>query len=504
MVVQQKQDTFLALPDTLARLKDMRTYAGEVSVLYRTESLRLGPLGSALISKHDASLNGHLVLRKFYRSLDESAYAKHAHWVDKIKHHVVHGRDGSLDQPFRALTLEDAHAFLLERGDTVIGTMYGQSDEYPLIAYVLSRNELGHVNKTYFEIRAYARWRDMTADPTNAQPLDVIRALAQAQDNSAQVAYGVYLLENASSNEEKRDQLIIAGRNWLQTASASPNALPPYFLANFEVAERAQGISWERVKARYESAIQLGYTDAHVRLGRLYLQGVYGGQERRTGLELLEEAAALNNVDAATALGSLLMSQAPNDALAYLKQAATLGTDRHRLHYIRTLVQPSRPAMALDSTEFDWVTNLAHDRNQEAMILLGTIHARGLFNDHVSIRQARRWYRRSVEVQPTAGEHVNEVAWVLATTHLKRLRNPTLAIKYMDVLMQQNEAAREHPAYIDTWAAAYAAAGNFQRAIELQEEALAKAESTQSDIHHLLKAHLQNYKERKALTEEVP
>ena len=481
----------------------MRTYSEEVAVLFSTESLRLGPLGSALIAKHDASLIGHLVLRKFYKSLDEDAAATHATWVERIKHYATYGRSGSLAKPFRALTIEDAHAFVLERGDAVIGSMYGENEEYPLVAYVLARKTSGEIEKLYFEIRAYERWRELTPDPGNAQPVDVIRELAQLQDNSAQVAYGIYLIENADTNDKEKDQIIATGRNWLRTASNAPNAFPPYFLANYEVERRERGIDWNRVKSRYERAIQLGYTDAHVSLGRLYLQGIFSAPERRVGLELLEFAAEKNNVDAASMLGALLIHQAPDDAIAYLKQAAELGDHRHRLVYVRTLVHTPHEHQ-LSSTAFDWIAQLAHDKNQDAMVLLATIHAKGLFNDKVSIRQARRWYRRSVEVEPTDGQNVNEVAWVLATTHLKRLRNPTLAIKYMDTLMSSNAQARTSPAYIDTWAAAYAAAGDFRRAIELQEEAVAIAAETQAEEKKLLELHLQNYRDQKALTEKVP
>ena len=502
-LVQQRQDEFLALPDALSRLKDMRTYAEEVAVLYGTESLRLGPLGSALVAKHDASLNGHLVLRKFYQPLDEDAASLHSTWVERIKNHAFYGRTGSLEKPFRALTIEDAHAIIIERGDAVIGSMYGEHDEYPLVAYLLARKPSGEVEKLYFEIRSYERWRELTPDPGNAQPVDVIRELAQLQDNSAQVAYGIYLLENAESNPEKHDQIIETGRNWLRNASQAPNALPPYFLANYEVARREQGISWTRVKGRYERAIQLGSTDAEVGLSKIYLQGVFGGPDRRLGLELLESAAEKNNVDAASALGSLLMSQAPEDAINYLKQAAELGGHRHKLTYVRVLVHPPHEQL-LSAEAFGWVQQLAKDENQDAMVLLATIHAKGLYNDKMSIRQARRWYRRSVEVEPTDGQNVNEVAWVLATTHLKRLRNPTLAIKYMDNLMATNTKARTSPAFIDTWAAAYAAAGDFRRAIELQEEAVALADQTQSEVKQILELHLRNYRDRKALTEQVP
>lgn len=503
-VVEHRQNAFLASPDALPNLEDMRTYAAEIDVLYETESLRLGPLGSALLSKFDASLYGHLVLTKFYAALDETAAADHQVWVNRIRNHTSHQREGTLESPYRALTLEDAHAYIRQRGDSVIGEMYGQSDNYPLVAYILAKNPNGYVDKVYFEIKAFESYRELTDDPANAEPADVIRELARQQVNAAQVAYGIYLIENAGSDAEKHKQILATGRQWLRTARSRQNALPHYFLGNLAVENRHDGISWDAVKQNYERAIQLGYTDAHVSLARLYLQAVYGDAERRTGLNLLEEAAEKGNASAAAALGALLISQAPDDAIAYLKQAAESGSARYQLGYIRTLTQPQHDRQ-LGVEELQWLKTLAEeDKNQEAMILLGTIYAKGLYDDKVKMRQARRWYRRSVEVMPDNGQNVNEVAWVLATTHIKRLRNPSLAVKYMDELMAKNEAARNSPAYMDTWAAAYAAVGDFQRAIELQEQAVAIAAKTASNVRPILEAHLQHYKDRQALTEQVP
>lgn len=502
-IVQQRQDAFLASDNALEDLDVMRTYAAEVDVLYETESLRLGPLGSALLTKFDASLIGHLVLSKFYASLDETAAAEHLVWVNRIHNHITHERDGSLTKPYRALTLEDAKAYIRDRGDSVIGSMYGQSDTYPLVAYLLAKQPSGYVDKVYFEIRAFERLKELLKEPINAEPADVIRELAAKQVNAAQVAYGIYLIENAGTDPKKSKQIIATGQQWLRTARTQSNALPHYFLGNLAVAQRSEGVSWSAVKANYEHAIELGYTDAHVSLARLYLQAVFGDQERRRGLTLLEEAAELNNATAAAALGTLLMSQDPDEAVAYLRQAAESGSARYQLGYIRTLTQPDH-LQQLSNEEFGWMKSLAEDQNQEAMILLGTIYAKGLYGDKVKMRHARRWYRRSVEVMPDNGQNVNEVAWLLATTHLKRLRNPSLAVKYMDALMTNNETARNTPAFMDTWAAAYAAAGDFQRAIELQEEAVAIASQTSSDVQAVLEAHLQNFKDQQALTEQVP
>ena len=502
-LVQEHIDAFLTLPDAVTRLEAMRGYAIEAAMLFKTESFRVAPLGTALVTNFDASLAGHLALSKIYTTLEPDAALTHAAWVERLKNHATFGRDGSLQKPYRAFTLADAHAFTVERGQTVIGSMYGEADPYPMVAYVISRNDEGHISKVYFEIMAFERWRDLTADPQNAIAGDVIREMAKKGDNSAQVAYGLNLIELAAKHEGRGDDLVATGKQWLRRASSSENALPPYLLANYEVAQRSDGISWERVKQRYERAMKLGLTDANYQLARLYIEGVFGQNAQAQGVTLLQQAAEKNDINSATTLGRIFLRDDPERALGYFRQAAELGKEQQRLRYIRNIAR-ARESHRLAPNEFQWALDLAETGNQEALLLLGTVYARGLFEDEINLRKARKWYRKSVQVEPSNGLTVNEISWILATTNIKRLRDPSLAIKYMDNLMAINDEARGSAQFVDTWAAAYASAGDFQRAIELMEEAVELASRSQEDYEYLLRAHLKHYQDKKAIIEEVP
>jgi tetratricopeptide (TPR) repeat protein len=100
---------------------------------------------------------------------------------------------------------------------------------------------------------------------------------------------------------------------------------------------------------------------------------------------------------------------------------------------------------------------------------------------------------------------INEVAWSLAVSNEKKLRRPRYATKIMDAMMKNNERARESPAYLDTWAVAHAAIGNFEKAVEIQEEALAKAISNNQDaVIEILKAHLDAFRSGEVVIEELP
>ena len=502
--VQRIEDAFLSDPDVLTNLNDINTYSTEVEVLWDTQSMRLGPLGSALISKYPGNLAGHLLLSRFYTSLEEAEAMHHQTWASKLFNYSSHKRDGSYERPFRVLTISDAYATLSHLGKEVIGASYGQTDTYPIVAYLLATHDGAIVKPYYFEIRAYEKLKELTEKPDQAQPIDVIQALAQNQDNAAAVAYGTHLLENSNQNEQQRQRTAQTGQRWLAAASRSGNALPSYYLASYAIANRDEGISWARVRSFLDRSIKLGLTDANVTLAKLNLAGVFGEDNRGVGIDQLIEAAERQSVEAATTLGSIFIEDQPDRAFSYLRQAAELGKPQHKLDYIRAILGTTTTSH-LDETAFDWVNELASQENQDAMLLLARIHAKGHYENQSSLRKARKWYRRSVELAPDHGETVNEVAWVFATSNIKRLRNPGLAIKYMDELMSVNPQARQWPAYIDTWAAAYASNGDFQRAIELQKEALSiAANSPRSDITDILRSHLKDFEANKALTEEVP
>ena len=87
-------------------------------------------------------------------------------------------------------------------------------------------------------------------------------------------------------------------------------------------------------------------------------------------------------------------------------------------------------------------------------------------------RQAASEYRLSLELNPKNEKWtvVNNLAWLLATTHVKALRDPKEAIV---LARSATEADPEHADFKSTLAAAYAASGQFPEAIATQQEAIA-------------------------------
>ena len=112
------------------------------------------------------------------------------------------------------------------------------------------------------------------------------------------------------------------------------------------------------------------------------------------------------------------------------------------------------------------------------------------------LKQALNDYTRALELNPFFVGAYNNKAWILATAADKRYRNGAKAI----MLAQKAVELKPDPVSLDTQAAAYAAVGNFEAAIDTQKKAVQKllvADQT-SEVPRYM-AHLNTYRSRQSL-----
>jgi hypothetical protein len=93
----------------------------------------------------------------------------------------------------------------------------------------------------------------------------------------------------------------------------------------------------------------------------------------------------------------------------------------------------------------------------------------------------------------------NGLAWLLATCPDARIRNSERAVKLAEEAVQRSD--RKHASYLDTLAAAYAAAGRFDDAVRAQQEALADRDFLLGS-GNAAKERLAMYRQRKAYREK--
>ncbi len=525
--VEELRTAFLAAPDFDQRMQKLAPLEQQALQMMADEPLRLGAVGTAILNLYYGSLPGHLALVRFYEHVDApDSVTLHQAWVDKITQSIEHSGDGSREHPYPVISSSEAQAFLKVRGLTSVGSMYHSGEKIPFMMLVSARPTEGPLKNIYFDLTAAYRavegvverdaqqngegkddeqaGNDVESDkPFSAGML--IGYLARSNDSAAQAAIGAYLLSQNRFRE---------AADWLNAATRTGNVLANLMLARVYELEAddlkggARKDAMEYVLEQYLHAIAAGSDEAMFALSGLYLDGAYGDDNIQSGMALLKQAADLNNPNALMWLGHLYaegihVEKDEDTAQTYFKRAAETGDKRARLQYVRFLLSQD------DSQQFDpqartWLVAEAKAGEPEAMLLLGNLYAKGVGVSQ-SYRHALTWFKSAVSTSPDDVNIVNEVAWTLAVTHLEPLRKPSYALEIMEHAMTGDETAQKNPAYLDTWAAAYAANGNFTKAIALQQQAVdAARDQKETDVVDVLQAHLDAFQRGETVIDPVP
>jgi len=106
-------------------------------------------------------------------------------------------------------------------------------------------------------------------------------------------------------------------------------------------------------------------------------------------------------------------------------------------------------------------------------------------------------FRRAIRIKEDALVSLNALSWILATDPDSNMRNADEAVLFAE--RAANLTEYDNPGVLDTLAAAYAASGDFAKAIETAEKAITIAESTGNEnLTTELEKHLEFYKQSKA------
>jgi len=510
--IAQLREAFLRdpdLPDHMERLLELERQALQ---LVEDEPLKLGSIGSAILDTYQASITGHYVMSRFYDHVETpEASAGHLAWLERIREDMNRIGDASRERPLPAMTSVEAQMYAISLGMSPVGAVYQTSEAYPFALLIQAKPAEGPVENLTFDLGSvYQAMRMDFNSSGNADdefsPFSVIGYLAKRGDTAAQAAIGAFL-----ASQGRFDDAV----DWLRASSSSGNLVASSVLARL-YWERASGsedpevkqAALEEVLENYLHAIALGSSDAMYALAVLYLDNQFGEENRASGVTLLAQAAAVGQSDAAMFLAHLyytgdVVEQDVQQAHGFYVQAAEQENAFARRSYARFLLDRSIEQES-DPRLVEWLEDLADDDDAEAMLLLGNLHARGVGTEQ-NFRRAVNWYKGAVKASPGDATIVNEVAWTLTVSNYQSLKRTRYARTIMDTMMESNDDARARPEYLDTWAASYAANGDFDRAIELQEQALDVARDLQFDsVLEILSEHLAAFREGQTITETAP
>ncbi len=497
-------------PDIGERFKQVQDLEEQALALMVDEPLKLGAIGTAILDAYYGSLAGHLAMIKFYEHVgSDDAAIPHREWQQRIIEHIETGT-GAADSPFHVTGRAEANAHMLYRKLETVGGIYQSDEKNPLTLALIGNREGEAVTTSFYALApmfAAMRARFPT-EPENEESatLAIIGILARESDGAAQTSVGAFL----AARKRIEDAI-----GWLRAASRDGNIVANMLLAGIfrdQIRDAENDQAREAYKAEildnYMHAIALGSTDAMYALAVLYLNEQFGKDNVAAGVPLLERAAALKHSDSLTYLGHLysqgLHVKADQDkAVANFVQAGELGNPRASYAYARLLMgQTSK--VEPDLRIFDWLETLADADETEAMVHLGNLNARGI-GTRINAGRALRWYKAAIKANPEDGNVVNEIAWTVTVSDIKGLNQPRYARTVMDALMEKDEEARQRPEYLDTWAAIHAANGEFDRAVELQQEALSRAKAEKrDDVLEILDTHLKMFQAGEVIIERAP
>jgi protein O-mannosyl-transferase len=164
-----------------------------------------------------------------------------------------------------------------------------------------------------------------------------------------------------------------------------------------------------------------------------------------------------------------------DDAIVHFRQAIQLRPDFPDAHY--NLGTALFQKEDLDGAISEWRTTLSiHPYDAGAHTSLGNaLVQKGL------LREAADHYEKALQSEPDSILPLNNLAWVMSTGPDDSLRNNEIAVQ---LATKANQLSKENnPVFIRTLAAAYAQAGQFEKAIETARRAAEQANA--QGVHDL-------------------
>ena len=499
--------------EKLRRLAELELQALRLA---EDEPLKLGAIGTAILDVCEGSLTGHYALSRFYEHLESpEAVDTHTAWMEAVQASMAGDAEGTPESPYTALTPVEAQIFVKAKSLSPVGAIYQSNEPESFSMLVVGRPGQGPLQQLHFDLDTlYRTTLSSLSDRTEGQgahigfsPLALMGMLAKGGDASAQAAVGAMLM----TRKQHKDAI-----GWLRSASRTGNVIANVMLARIFWEQSLQAETEDdrrealnQVMENYLHAIALGSSDAMYALGSLYLTGAFGEDNEASGVPLLEQAGELGHSDALLYLAHLYyagdgVERDRARAGVYFIRSAALSNNAARLGYARYLMR-ERDTAEGDARAVGWLQELVDEtEDPQAMLLLGNLHARGIAARQ-SFRKAHRWYRDAARAAPDNADIVNEVAWTLTVSDLSRLRKARYALQIMTRMMEADEQARASPEFLDTWAATFAANGNFDEAVRLQQLALKEAtDADRTDVLDILQEHLDLFMAGKPVIEPAP
>lgn len=482
-----------------------RMFEIEEQIIHRVDAspIELGPLSSALLDLDARSLVAHFGLFSFYEAVEERESAAHhaeiaqgiAAAVEKIGATAVVGSPAQADVYLRLL------------GYKCIGWHY--PPRTPLGYQIVAVDDEG-VNHRLDFIIARPELLAPEGMEVNFNQFEELLVLMQERSRIGDTAARslireLYLAHSDNGVPEWFENLPIGRANvnidLLQGAAAQNRAVKS------SDGERLEAI--EEAERYYQRAARAGSTQAMWLLGRLYRSPELGRGNEIKAAQFYRDAAKAKDLGATRELAGFLqrgdsfVGQDINEAKEHYRNAYLWG-DAWDLRRYMEFLRLREGMVDFDQEALEALRELAEADHAWSLITLGKLYADGV-GVETNYRLAKRLMREAAREAPDHPDLINEVAWVLSTSNRPQLRDDRFALRIMDHMMSANERARQNPMFLDTWAATHAANGEFERAVNLQHQAIEAAHPsnlTEGELKEM-QEHLERFNQGEELSKEI-
>ena len=188
--------------------------------------------------------------------------------------------------------------------------------------------------------------------------------------------------------------------------------------------------------------------------------------QRKEAIEAYSKALVLkpDYVEIHENIGLLLADERQFDkAIKHFKLALQIEPDNAKTHNILAVALRAQGKLNEAISHCRRALDLAPNDAGALYNLALFLQLQGKLNEAVSS------YRKVLQLNPDSAELLNSLAWILATAEDTKFRNPNEALELARKACKLTNY--QQPQMLDTLAAAYAAADDFQKAIETAEKA---------------------------------
>lgn len=229
----------------------------------------------------------------------------------------------------------------------------------------------------------------------------------------------------------------------------------------------------------------------------------FNAKSHKIALKHCEKAAEEGDAVAQYYLGLIYVKQDKVEEGHQLIQAsAAAGFKKAVFHQtVETLLEEENPELA--KSALDRMQSYAESGDDVAQFWMGNVFLFGHAHQKPSPNEASYWYQMAVKQNNLRA--MNNLAWIKAVTKGSELFDPSGAVEL--ALTVVKKYPKSH-GYLDTLAAAYAANGQFNEAIETQQMVIKLAQEAEckhcsEQLIEYYQKHLAFYLQKKPLEEDL-